>query len=152
MSDTSLRMAGILMIVIPTIEFGGYSFLRYLTHHQEGYMDNPVCRALFTAGHAHAGVLVILALIALLLIDQAHLGSGARAFVRNAVALAPILVSAGFFLSIAAPTATRPNRLIGLVYAGALSLAAGVVVLGVGLLRVGRRVEGLDRHGAKFRP
>ncbi|MEJ7762993.1 MAG: hypothetical protein WKF80_09405 [Thermomicrobiales bacterium] len=135
MSDASLRLAGILMIVIPTIEFGGYSLLRYLTRHQVGYMDNPVRRALFTAGHAHAGVLVILALLALLFVDRANLGDGAKAFVRNAVALAPILVSAGFFLSIVSPTATRPNRLIVLVYAGALSLAAGTVTLGVGLIR-----------------
>lgn len=135
MSDASLRLAGILMIVIPTIEFGGYSLLRYLTRHQVGYMDNPVRRALFTAGHAHAGVLVTLALLALLFVDRAHLGDGAKAFVRNAVALAPILVSAGFFLSIVSPTATRPNRLIVLVYAGALALAAGTVTLGVGLIR-----------------
>jgi len=134
-SDASLRLAGILMIVIPTIEFGGYSLLRYLTRHQVGYMDNPVRRALFTAGHAHAGVLVILALLALLFVDRANLGDGAKAFVRNAVALAPILVSAGFFLSIVSPAATRPNRLIVLVYAGALSLAAGTVTLGVGLIR-----------------
>lgn len=135
MSDATLRLAGILMIVIPTIEFGGYSLLRYLMRHQAGYMDNPVRRALFTAGHAHAGVLVILALLALSFVDRADLGNGAKAFVRNTVALAPILVSAGFFLSIVSPVATRPNRLIALVYAGALSLAVGTITLGIGLIR-----------------
>ncbi len=135
MSDATLRLAGILMIVIPTIEFGGYSLLRYLMRHQAGYMDNPVRRALFTAGHAHAGVLVILALLALSFVDQADLGNGAKALVRNTVALAPILVSAGFFFSIVSPVATRPNRLIALVYAGALSLAVGTITLGIGLIR-----------------
>ncbi|HZS86778.1 MAG TPA: hypothetical protein VFE42_04710 [Chloroflexota bacterium] len=43
-------------------------------------------------------------------------------------------MSAGFFLSSAGRGVTKPNRLIGLVYAGAVSLALGVVSLGVGLL------------------
>lgn len=42
---------------------------------------------------------------------------------------------AGFFLSIASPRATRPNRLIVLVYLGAVSLTVGTVTLDVGLLR-----------------
>jgi hypothetical protein len=123
------------LIVVPTIELGGYSLLRYLTRNIPGYLDNPVRRALFTAGHAHAGVLVILALIGLLCVDQADLSGDAKALVRNAIALAPILISAGFFLSIVSPNATRPNRLISLVYLGAASLAIGTVTLGVGLLR-----------------
>jgi hypothetical protein len=43
-------------------------------------------------------------------------------------------MSAGFFLSSAGRDVTRPNRLIVLVYAGAVSLALGAVSLGVGLL------------------
>jgi hypothetical protein len=42
----------------------------------------------------------------------------------------------GFFLSIVSPRAERPNRVIGLVYLGALSLAMATVTLGIGLLRV----------------
>jgi hypothetical protein len=41
---------------------------------------------------------------------------------------------AGFFLSSAGRGRTEPNRLIYLVYAGAVALAAGVVSLGIGLL------------------
>jgi hypothetical protein len=47
------------------------------------------------------------------------------------------LVPAAFFLSILSPAATRPNGLIALAYVGALLLASGAVVLGVGLLRRG---------------
>jgi hypothetical protein len=32
------------------------------------------------------------------------------------------------------PTATQPGPAVGLIYAGAISLAAGVLLLGVGLL------------------
>ena len=135
MSNASLQIAGIILVVVPTIEFGGISLLRYLGGRVPGYLDNPVRRALFTAGHAHAGVLVLLALVGLLYVDDADLSGGAQSLVRNSLAAAPILMSAGFFLSIASPRATRPGRLIALVYLGAASLAVGTVTLGVGLLR-----------------
>ncbi len=135
MSDASLRVAGILLILVPTIEFGGYSLLRYLMRNEPGYLDNPTRRALFTAGHAHAGVLVLLTLVGLLYVDRADLSDGTRNLVRSAMASAPILMPLGFFLSIASPRATRPNGLIGLVYAGAAALAIGAVTLGIGILR-----------------
>ena len=135
MSNQSLQVAGILLVVVPTIEFGGVSLLRYVAGRVPGYLDNPVRRALFAAGHAHAGVLVLLALVGLLYVDDADLSAGARSLVRNSLALAPILISAGFFLSVVSPRATRPGRLIVLVYLGAASLAIGTVTLGVGLLR-----------------
>jgi hypothetical protein len=37
------------------------------------------------------------------------------------------------------PQATEPNGLINLAYVGALVLAAGVVTLGVGLIRAARK-------------
>ena len=135
MSNASQQVAGILLIVVPAIEYGGYSLLRFIAKRVPGYLDNPVRRGLFTAGHAHAGVLVLLALVGLLYVDGADLSDGAKALVRNSLALAPILMSAGFFFSIVSPTATRPGRLIVLVYLGAASLAVGTVTLGVGMLR-----------------
>src|SRR5919107_1519860 len=89
---------------------------------------------LFRAGHAHAGVLVLLALVGILYVDQTALSSGARTLVRTGFALAPILISAGFFLSVIPPRAERPSRMITLVYLGALLLAAATVTLGVSLL------------------
>jgi len=47
---------------------------------------------------------------------------------------AAILMPAGFFLSAAGRDVTKPNQLIALLYAGALSLVVGVVSLGIGLL------------------
>jgi hypothetical protein len=135
MSEASMRIAGIIFVVVPFIEFGGMSLLHYLRSNAPGYMENPIRRALFRAGHAHAGVLVILALIGLIMVDYADLSGGMKTLVRNAMALAPILMPAGFFLSIVRPEQTKPNRLIALVYLGALSLAIGTVTLGIGLLR-----------------
>ena len=135
MSDASLSAAGVIFAVVFTVELGGLSLIASLTRKQAGSLDNPVRRALFTAGHAHAGVLVILALVALLYVDQADLSDTLKWLVRTSMALAPILMSAGFFLCIAPPTATKPNRLIALVYLGGLSLFVGSLTLGIGLLR-----------------
>jgi hypothetical protein len=100
-----------------------------------GYMDNPLRQNFFRAGHAHAGVIVILSLICQLLADSALLPASLLWAVRIAVPLAAILIPAGFFLSMLPPTATQPGAAVGLIYVGTVSLALGVLVLGIGLLR-----------------
>ena len=134
MSTGSRIIAAILLIAVPTVEFGGLSLLAMLTRRMPGYLDNPLRQNMFRAGHAHAGVLVLLALVGILYVDQTDLSAGARTLVRTGFALAPILVSAGFFLSVIPPKAERPSRMITLVYLGALLLAAATVTLGVSLL------------------
>ena len=134
MSDASRTVAGILLVLVPTIEFGGYSLLRMIAKRIPGYLDNPVRQNLWRAGHAHAGVLVLLALVGILYVDQTDLSDGFRTLARSSIAVAPILVSAGFFFSSLSPRAERPNGMIALVYLGAILLAVGAVTLGVGLL------------------
>ncbi len=134
MSLASKLPAGIIFVLVPTIEFGGAFLLSLVSKRVPGYLDNPVRQALFRAGHAHAGVLVILALVGLLWVDQTSLTEAGKAVARWALFAAPLLVSAGFFFSVVPPKADHPNGLIALVYIGAAALAAGVVLLGKGLL------------------
>ena len=134
MTDASRQLAGILFVLVPTVEFGGWSLLRMIAGRIPGYLDNPVRQNLFRAGHAHAGVLLLLTLVGILYVDQTDLSGGTKTLVRTGLALAPILMPAGFFLSVVRPGDDRPNRLIVLVYLGALSLAASAVTLGVSLL------------------
>lgn len=63
MSDASIQIAGVLLITVPTIAFGGATLLRAITARDPGYLDNQVRQNLWRAGHAHAGVLVVLALV-----------------------------------------------------------------------------------------
>ena len=134
MSDASKQLAGILFVLVPTIEYGGWSLLHMIARRIPGYLDNPVRQNLFRAGHAHAGVLLILALVGILYVDQTDLSGGARTLVRTGLALAPILMPAGFFFSSLGAGRTKPNGLIALVLAGAAVLALGLATLGVGLL------------------
>lgn len=122
------------MIVLPTVMFGGVSLLTLLIN-DPGYMANPLRQDLWRAGHAHAGILLILSLLVLRYVDEANLSARAKWFVRHAVPLAAILLPAAFFLSVLSPEAEEPNGLINLAYLGAILLAAAVIVLGVGLIR-----------------
>jgi uncharacterized membrane protein len=130
----SRRLAGILLVVLPTVAFGGTSLLTLLVN-DPAYTANPLRQDLWRAGHAHAGVLLILALVILRYVDEAALGERTKGFVRNAVPVAAILLPAAFFLSVLSPDATEPNALINLAYAGAALLMVGTLVLGVGLIR-----------------
>ena len=135
MSPESLRTAGIVLVLYPTVVFGGASLLWHWITRQTAYYENPTRRSLWRAGHAHAGVLLLLALIALLLVDRADLAAGWKELVRTTIPAAAVLLPAAYFLSIARPDAERPNRLVNLAYVGAVSLALGTFTLGVGLLR-----------------
>jgi hypothetical protein len=88
------------------------------------------------AGHAHPGVWIVLAPVGMLYVDQTPPSAGLKTLVRVTLSAAPIGVSLGFFLSVVSPGAERPNGLIGLVYLGGLSIAVGVVTLGIGLFQV----------------
>jgi hypothetical protein len=92
-----------------------------------------------------AGVLLLLALVALRYVDDAELSERMKGVVRHAIPAAAILLPAAFFLSVLSPDATEPNALINLAYLGALSLAAGLLVLGVLLLRHPRPAD-RDHH------
>jgi hypothetical protein len=64
--------------------------------------------------------------------------------------LAAILLPTAYFLSVLRPTATEPNGLIALAFVAAAVLAAGLLVLGVGLLRRPReRVEQAQESGRR---
>jgi hypothetical protein len=98
-------------------------------------MANPLRQDLWRAGHAHAGVFLILSLLCLRYVDEAALSEGWKRYVRSAIPSAAILLPAAFFLSVLSPDATEPNSMILLAYLGAAVLASGVATLGVGLLR-----------------
>ena len=140
MSRESRRLAGVLLIVFPTAVFGGANLLTMLIDDGSGYADNELRQDLWRAGHAHAGVLLVLSLLVLRYVDEADLSPRLRAATRSAVPLAAILLPVAFFLSVLSPDAAEPNGLIYLAYVGAIVLVLGLLTLGVGLWRASRRV------------
>jgi hypothetical protein len=139
MSPQSRRVAGVLLIIMPTVVLGGVSVLTLLVN-DPAYTANPLRQDLWRAGHAHAGVLLILSLVALRYVDETSLSERKRWFVRLAFPTAAILLPVAYFLSVLSPEATEPNALVNLAYVGAVILVVGMVTLGLGLVR--------DRSGA----
>ena len=144
MSPQSRLVAGIVLIIVPTVEIGGASILSLLIA-DPAYAQNDLRQDLWRAGHAHAGVWLVLSLVALRYVDEATLSEGMRWVVRVAFPVAALLMALGFFLSVLSPEATEPNALINLTFVAGLLLAVGLLVLGVGLIPGawnGERVEG----------
>ena len=135
MTREARTMAGLILITVPSIQYGGYFLLTSLMNRSSGYMDNPLRQNFFRAGHAHAGVIVLLSLVCQVLADSATLPLSLLWLARIGVPAAAILLPLGFFLSMTSPTATAPNGFVSLIYLGALVLAVSVLTLGVGLLR-----------------
>ena len=135
MRPESRRLAGILLILFPSVIFGGVSLLRLLIDARSGYIQNPLRQDLWRAGHAHAGVLLILSLLVLRYVDEAELSDRLKTFVRYATPATAVLLPLAYFLSVLPPTATEPNGLVYLALVGAVVLAIGLVILGVGLVR-----------------
>lgn len=135
MTRETKLMCGIILITVPSIQYGGYFLLTSLIDKTSGYMQNPLRQNFFRAGHAHAGVIVILSLICQILADAANLPPSLLWVARIAIPLAAILIPVGFFFSMLSPTATQPGSAVSLIYIGAVCLAAGVLLLGVGLIR-----------------
>ncbi|UCI07925.1 hypothetical protein [Mesorhizobium sp. B1-1-8] len=133
MTIESRRLAGMLLILLPTVMYGGVTLLSMLIN-DPSYLANPLRQNLWRAGHAHAGVLLVLSLVALRYVDETPLSGFWKWIARSFIPIAAILMPLGFFLSVASPDAKAPNGFIYSTYLGAIVLAIGVLTLGVGLL------------------
>ena len=133
MTNATKLIAGLLLIAVTTIEYGGTFLLDILSGKYAEFTEFQ--RSMFRAGHAHAGVLTILALVALLFTDQAGMSPSIGWAVRIGFAAAPVLVGAGFFGAAIGNGRTQPGGLIGLLWVGVFVLGASVMVLGISLLR-----------------
>jgi hypothetical protein len=132
LSESARILAAILLFSLITVESGGL----YLTRLVRGAAAaTPFQLGFARAGHAHAGVLLILSLVGLLYAEVVGADGAIGTLARSGVPVAAILMPAGFFFSSLGPGRTSPNRFIALVYLGAVSLAAGLAALGITLLR-----------------
>jgi hypothetical protein len=137
MSPQSRLVAGIVLIIVPTVEIGGASILSLLIA-DPSYAQNDLRQDFWRAGHAHAGVWLVLSLVALRYVDEATLSEGMRWVVHLAFPAAAILMALAFFLSALSEQVREPNAMIYLAYVGGLLPAVGLLVLAIGLIR-GRR-------------
>lgn len=130
MSASTLISSGGVLLTVVGIAYGGTFLLRVVSGR---FPANDLQKSYFRAGHAHAGVLVILGLVVRLLLDQPTVPDWGRS-VGDLVLAAAILIPAGFFLSVVGRDPRTPNRLRYLIWAGAVSLVVGLLGAGVALI------------------
>lgn len=134
MSGSDLVSSGVILLVVVTVAYGGTFLLRVGTGRVPA---NDLQRTFFRAGHAHAGVLIILGLVVRLLLAQSDAVPGWSRVLADGVLYAAVLMPAGFFLSVLGRDPERPNGLRALIWLGAASLAVGLVGAGLGLIQAG---------------
>jgi hypothetical protein len=127
-------MAGIILLAVPTVQYGGLAILGLLTHGAAGMGGaeaglNAQQLALFRAGHAHAGVWLILSLVIQVLLDAARLPSSTKWLARIAAPVGTLALSGGMF-----GLAFRAESRF-LLYFGALAMFCSLILTAVGLLR-----------------
>jgi hypothetical protein len=131
MSDAARWMIALAFISLPTIAFGGYFLLSILRRQVGTDKVTAEQRDYFRAGHAHAGVLVTIAIIGQLILDQSRFGETLTWILRFGLFLSPLLISGGFFGGAPRKSGGPNTPLIKLVPTGAIIF--GISTVGVGL-------------------
>jgi hypothetical protein len=116
-------------ISLPTVMFGGYSLLWLtlrgtLTSYQERF---------FRAGHAHAGVLLLMSLLYYIYLAQTTLSSGLQWVACAALVVGVLAQSGGFFLHMAVGKEGEWSAGTTVTAGGAVLLAVALLLLAYGL-------------------
>jgi hypothetical protein len=134
LSREARLVAGVTVLAVPAIMYGGVTLLGILTRGAAGLSPGNLALddtqwALFRAGHAHAGVWLLLSLVIQVLLDSATLSSRLKWVARIAAPVAAVAVSAGFF------GVAYNADLRWVLYFGGACLVVVILLTGVGLLR-----------------
>lgn len=133
MSPDTRLMVGLSLILVPTIVYGGLTVLGVVTNRLMGSPGptnlTATQIAFYRAGHAHAGVLTLLAMLLQIAVDYAAIPTVLVWPVRVGAIAGSLLVSGGFFA-----VAHRQSLRI-VLYTGAVLVAATTLAVGVGLIR-----------------
>jgi len=128
----SLRIWVILSwTALPTVMFGGYSLLRLLN--RDGALT-PFQVDCFRAGHAHAGVLLLLSLLYYTFLDRTALTASVKQAACAALFVGILAQSGGFFLHMMIGQSNRASIGTTVTIAGAALLACAVMALVYGLI------------------
>jgi hypothetical protein len=120
----------IALFSLPTVMYGGYSLLRLLTARKLTEFQI----AYFRAGHAHAGVLLVLALVVLDIVARTGLGTALQWVIGILLVVGVLAQSGGMFVHMAIGKPGRWSRGNTLTTVGAVVLAAALITTAVGVI------------------
>jgi hypothetical protein len=130
MEPTTL-VAIISLLLLVSVEYGGWSLLGFLTGRgQLGEFREQF----FRAGHAHAGVLLVLSLVYFLYLDRTGYSTAIQWLAGMLLLLGIMAQSGGFFLHLALEQKGRSSLGTIVIQTGAVLLAAALIILAISLL------------------
>ena len=114
-------------ITLPTVMYGGYSLLWLLA---QGDRLTPFQQTYFRAGHAHAGVLLLLSLLYYGQLARTTVGGGLKRAACAILVVGILAQSGGFFLHMAVGQPGSPSigNLVTTIGAVLLATAVGLLV------------------------
>ncbi len=129
---TLLPVIAVLSLI--SVEYGGWALLGFLTGRgQLGEFREKF----FRAGHAHAGVLLVLSLVYFLYLDRTGYSTEVQ-WLAGLLLLAGILAqSGGFFIHLGLGQPNQSSLGTVVTRSGALLIAAALLILVAGLLMSG---------------
>jgi hypothetical protein len=120
----------IALLSLPTVMYGGYSLLRLLAARKL----NEFQIAYFRAGHAHAGVLLVLALVVLDIVARSGVGSAIQWIIGILLVVGVLAQSGGMFVHMAIGKPGKWSMGNTLTTVGALILAAALITTAIGVI------------------
>ncbi len=129
LSRETKLICGITLLTVPTVFYGGLALLGLLTMGEagidtKGLVLNETQHALFRAGHAHAGVLITLALLLQVLLDSATLTNTTKWISRVCTVIGATCIPGAFFGLAFFPMFRY------LLYLGIVAMSIAVVIAG----------------------
>jgi len=120
------------VLSVVSVEYGGWALLGFLTGRgQLGQFRERF----FRAGHAHAGVLLVLSLVYYLHLDRTGYSDRVKWLAGGLLQAGILAQSGGFFVHVGLGQPNRSSLGTVLTRLGALLIAAALLILAVGLLR-----------------
>jgi hypothetical protein len=122
------------LLSLVTVEYGGWALLSFVSTRRGQLSDFQT--QFFRAGHAHAGVLLVLSLVYFLYLGSRTDFAESTQWIAGAILLAGVLAqSGGFFLHLGVGEAGSGSAGTRLTRSGALLIATALVILVVGIAR-----------------
>jgi hypothetical protein len=122
--------SAITLIALPTVMFGGFSLLRLLSANRLSEFQV----AYFRAGHAHAGVLLVLTLAVLDLLTRTGLSPAGQWAVGTLLLTGTLAQSGGMFLHMGLGKPGQWSAGNSMTLAGAALLAAAMVTTAIAVI------------------
>ena len=119
-------------IALPTVMFGGYSLLNFIVR---GDRLTPFQEQFFRAGHAHAGVLLVMSLGYCYYLGQTSVPDRRKVLACTALVVGILAQSGGFFLHLVLGQPGQLSAGTYLTITGAVILALTILFLVYALVR-----------------